>query len=32
LPITGMLFSAVQATTHALQPVQALRSIAMPHL
>ena len=29
-PTTGMLFSAWQATTQALQPVQTLRSIAMP--
>jgi hypothetical protein len=28
---TGMLFSAWQATMQALQPVQALRSIVMPH-
>ena len=26
LPTTGMLFSAWQATTQALQPMQALRS------
>ena len=32
LPTTGMLFSAWQATTQALQPMQAVRSIAMPHL
>jgi len=25
------LFSAWHATTHALQPVQEFRSIAMPH-
>ena len=31
LPTTGMLFSAWQATTHALQPVHVVRSIAMPH-
>ena len=30
LPTTGTLFSAWQATTHAEQPVHALRSIAMP--
>ena len=30
LPTTGMLFSAWQATTQALQPVQVLRSMAMP--
>ena len=30
LPTTGMLFSDWQATTQALQPVQALRSIVMP--
>ena len=29
-PTTGMLFSATQATTHALQPMQELRSIDMP--
>src|SRR5437660_757864 len=28
-PTTGMLFSAWQATTQALQPVQAVRSITM---
>ena len=32
LPMTGMLFSAWQAITQALQPVQVLRSIAIPHL
>ena len=31
LPTTGMLFSAWQATTHALQPMQAVWSIDMPH-
>ena len=31
LPTTGTLFSAWQATTHALQPVQTFWSIAMPH-
>jgi hypothetical protein len=31
LPTTGMLFSAWQLTTHALQPVHDVRSIAMPH-
>src|SRR5262245_56980184 len=31
LPIIGMLFSATHAITHALQPVQALRSMTMPH-
>ena len=30
LPTTGMLFSATQATTQALQPVQEFRSMAMP--
>ncbi len=30
-PTKGMLFSAWQATTQALQPVQAFKSIAMPH-
>ncbi len=30
-PTTGMLFSAMQAMTQALQPVHALRSIVMPH-
>ena len=30
LPTTGMLFSAWQATTHALQPMHAVMSIAMP--
>ena len=30
LPTTAMLFSAWQATTQALQPVQAFRSMAMP--
>ena len=30
LPTTGMLFSAWQATTQALQPMQVLRLIAMP--
>src|SRR5262245_205071 len=32
LPTTGMLFSATHAMMQALQPVQAFRSIAMPHL
>ncbi len=32
LPTTGMLFSAWQATTQALQPTHAVRSIDMPHL
>ena len=31
LPTTGMLFSAWQAITQAEHPVQALRSITMPH-
>ena len=31
-PTTGMLFSDWQARTQALQPTQALRSMAMPHL
>jgi hypothetical protein len=31
LPTTAMLFSAWQATTHAPQPVQAFKSMAMPH-
>ena len=30
LPTTGMLFSAMQATTQALQPMQAFRSMLMP--
>ena len=30
LPTIGMLFSAWQATTHALQPVHAVRYVAMP--
>ena len=30
LPTTGMLFSAWQATTQALQPTQAFMSIVMP--
>ena len=30
LPTTGILFSAWQATTQALQPMQALMSMAMP--
>ena len=30
LPTTGMLFSETQATTHALQPMQAFMSIVMP--
>ena len=30
LPTTGMLFSAWQATTQALQPMQDVRSMAMP--
>ena len=32
LPTTAMLFSDWQAMTHALHPVQRLRSITMPHL
>ena len=31
LPTTGMLFSLWQAVMHALQPVQAFRSIVIPH-
>ena len=31
LPTTGTLFSDWHATTHALHPVQALRSMVMPH-
>src|SRR4051794_16691327 len=31
LPTTGTLFSLVQATTHALQPMHAFMSTAMPH-
>src|SRR4051812_3425087 len=31
LPTTAMLFSATQATTQALQPMQEFISIAMPH-
>jgi hypothetical protein len=30
-PTIGTLFSAVHATTHALQPTQLPRSIAIPH-
>ena len=30
LPTVGMLFSAMQATTQALQPMQAFRSMLMP--
>jgi len=30
LPTTGVLFSDTHATTHALQPLQLFRSIAMP--
>ena len=30
LPTTGALFSASQATTQALHPVQAVKSMAMP--
>jgi hypothetical protein len=30
LPTTAILFSAWQATTQALHPVQAFRSMAMP--
>ena len=30
LPTVGMLFSDWQATTQALQPVQAVRSTAIP--
>ena len=32
LPTTGMLFSAWQATTHAVHPVQRLMSTAIAHL
>jgi hypothetical protein len=31
LPTTGMLFSAMQAVTHAVQPMQVVRSICMAH-
>ena len=31
LPTTGMLFSLWQATTHALHPMQAVRSMTMAH-
>jgi len=31
LPTIGTLFSLWQATTQALQPTQAFRSIVMPH-
>jgi hypothetical protein len=31
LPTTEMLFSATQAAVHALQPMHAPTSIAMPH-
>jgi hypothetical protein len=31
LPTTGTLFSATQATTQELQPVQTFWSIVMPH-
>ena len=31
LPTIGMLFSLWQAVMHALQPMQAFRSIVIPH-